>query len=299
MGGLVSGGSNRYESASEEFREDQQPVTIVNGVNSLFARRRSRKLSVRGIEVSDVERVRIDHLAVPCANRHPFSDYRFNKKLGAGAFSTVYKCTSVFNDTQVVAIKEVRTSDLTKDQLLDLQTEMNILSQVHHKNIVNLNAVFILPDKIFMVMEYLRGGELLKAICKRTCYEERDAKRVMIQLADAVRYLHHRGVIHRDLKPENIILETKDFQSGIKIVDFGFAIVTDDIQPRTKKYVKGTPGYMAPEVITSGEYTTGCDIWSLGVILYIILSGTMPFDARNKESVVVRILALALSIAIC
>jgi serine/threonine protein kinase len=154
MGGVVSGSANRYESGSEDFREDQQPVVLgAGGINGLFGRRRnSRKLSIRNLDARpDLERVRVDHLAVPCASRHPFGDYRFNKKLGAGAFSTVFKCTSVFNETQMVAIKEVRTADLTKDQLLDLQTEMNILSQVHHKNIVNLNAVFIQQDKIFMV----------------------------------------------------------------------------------------------------------------------------------------------------
>ncbi len=97
-------------------------------------------------------------------------------------------------------------------------------------------------------MDYLRGGELLKAICKRNFYEERDAKRVLIQLADALRYIHARGVVHRDLKPENIILETKDFYSPIRLVDFGFAAVASEAQLRTKKFVKGTPGYMAPEV---------------------------------------------------
>lgn len=97
-------------------------------------------------------------------------------------------------------------------------------------------------------MEYLRGGELLKAICKRNHYEERDAKRIMIQIVDAIRYIHNRDVVHRDLKPENIILETRDFHSSIKIVDFGFAVVMEDFPTKGTKYVKGTPGYMAPEV---------------------------------------------------
>ena len=100
-------------------------------------------------------------------------------------------------------------------------------------------------------MEYLKGGELLKAICKRSYYEERDAKRIIIQLIDGLRYPHKRDVVHRDLKPENIILETRDFYSNIKIVDFGFALVMNDYLNSKTKYVKGTPGYMAPEVQVS------------------------------------------------
>lgn len=139
---------NRYDGSFSSEVEELAPVAgpTTNG------RRRSRKLSLRFDSMGkEVERVRSSHLAVPCGNRHPFADYRFNKKLGAGAFSVVYKGTSVYNENATVAIKEVRTSELTKDQAQDLQTEMNILSQLQHKNIVKLTAVFVVPEKIFLV----------------------------------------------------------------------------------------------------------------------------------------------------
>lgn len=98
-------------------------------------------------------------------------------------------------------------------------------------------------------MEYLRGGELLKAICRRSFYEERDAINIMSQILEAVQYLHNKGIVHRDLKPENIIFEMKNQQvDEIKIIDFGFAALLDESPKKTAKYIKGTPGYIAPEV---------------------------------------------------
>ena len=147
MGGIVStDNTNRYDSLTEEVVVEEVQTT------NIFGRRRSRKLSLRNLDLKlGEENVQSDRLAVPCGNRHPFADYRFNKKLGAGAFSVVYKATSVYNDAAVVAIKEVRTTGLNKEQLHDLQTEMNILSQLHHKNIVNLTGVFFVQEKIFLV----------------------------------------------------------------------------------------------------------------------------------------------------
>lgn len=138
-------------------------------------------------------------------------------------------------------------------------------------------------------MEYLKGGELLQTICKRKNYTENDARRIMTQIISAVQYLHSRKVIHRDLKPENLILVNKDFYSEIKIVDFGYAYVLSekDSSDAQNNYSCGTPGYMSPEILLSQKYSTAGDIWSLGVILYIIISGTMPFNYRQKDIIIV------------
>lgn len=136
-------------------------------------------------------------------------------------------------------------------------------------------------------MEYLRGGELLNAICKRDHYTENDARRVFSQLISALSYLHARRVIHRDLKPENLILADRSFTSDIKLVDFGFSIVLDsDSSSVVTNLHCGTPGYMAPEIINNTSYSTSVDMWSSGVVLYILLSGLMPFNAKCSDLVV-------------
>jgi calcium/calmodulin-dependent protein kinase I len=141
-------------------------------------------------------------------------------------------------------------------------------------------------------MEYLRGGELLDAICQRECYTEGNARKIVIEIASALMYMHSRKVIHRDIKPENLILENRAEDSRVKIVDFGFAAVVNEHTGKPTSYLCGTPGYMAPEIIREMSYSTAVDMWSLGVIIYILLSGTMPFDCKNETKVLVSFLFL-------
>ena len=132
-------------------------------------------------------------------------------------------------------------------------------------------------------MEYLRGGQLLNAICKREYYRESDARRVMYQITMALHYMHERMVIHRDIKPENIILADRSLESPVKLVDFGFAVVESETTRQPSKQLVGSPGYFAPEVLRERSYSTKCDIWSLGVVFYIILSGLMPFSTEQSD----------------
>jgi calcium-dependent protein kinase len=138
-------------------------------------------------------------------------------------------------------------------------------------------------------MEYLKGGQLLNAICKREYYKESDARRIMIQITSALIYMHDRGVIHRDIKPENLILLDRSLESPIKIVDFGFATLESEVSRSFGKHLVGSPGYFAPEVLRDRTYSTKVDIWSLGVDLYIILSGVMPFsiDRDDEDAIIV------------
>jgi serine/threonine protein kinase len=159
---------------------------------------------------------------------------------------------------------------------------MNILSQLKHESIVSLLAVYSSNEKRFLIMEYLRGGQLLTAICKREFYHESDAGRLLFQLASALAYLHDRSVIHRDIKPENLILSNRNLDSPVKLVDFGFAVIENETTRSPSKQLVGSPGYFAPEVLRERSYTTKCDIWSLGVVFYILLSGLMPFSTDNE-----------------
>lgn len=181
-------------------------------------------------------------LNVPSFAGYPFVDYRFVRKIGSGAFSTVHKAHSVSDEHVVVAIKEVDTSRISKKHMADLHTEMNILSQLRHNSIVRFYSVYTTRDRVYMVMEYLSGGELLNAISKQQFYTEGDARRVLVQVAGALQYMHSKRVIHRDLKPENIILETYSLQSNVKIIDFGFAIMSTDAVAKYSSHVCGTPG---------------------------------------------------------
>lgn len=227
--------------------------------------------------------VRIDYLDVPYFDRHPFQDFRFGKKLGEGSFSVVYKGFIQAEETSCVAIKEITMSSLSKQQVVNLNNEMNILSQLKHESIVQLKSVYASGEKRFLIMEYLRGGQLLNAICKREYYRESDARRVMYQITMALHYMHERMVIHRDIKPENIILADRSLESPVKLVDFGFAVVESETTRQPSKQLVGSPGYFAPEVLRERSYSTKCDIWSLGVVFYIILSGLMPFSTEQSD----------------
>lgn len=207
--------------------------------------------------------------------------------LRRGSFATVFKGVLVSDEQVKVAIKEINIRTLGKQQLQDLNMEMNILSQLDHESIMEIYAVYTLPDKLFMVTEYLRGGELLTAICKRDHYHERDARRVMWQVTSALQYMHARRVIHRDIKPMNLILTERTLDSPVKIADFGFAAIDSDEIRRPGRFLCGTPGYIAPEVLTYRSYSTKVDMWSLGIVLYVLLSGYMPFptDENGEEHV--------------
>ena len=135
-------------------------------------------------------------------------------------------------------------------------------------------------------MEYLKGGELFTELCKNEIYNEAVVRNVMTQLMSAVAYLHKRKVIHRDLKPENIIFSHRSIESTLKIIDFGFATIEDkNIQSKFSKHICGTPGYIAPEVLKTKKYSCKVDIWSIGVILYLMLAGIRPYEADDPNPV--------------
>eukprot|EP01038_Epipyxis_sp_PR26KG_P004371 gene4371-6184_t len=203
-------------------------------------------------------------LQVEVITKHPIQYYRFNKKLGQGGFSVVYKASSIETNDKY-AIKQIDKKKMNKSQIANLQKEMNILSQLQHEFIVRLHSIHEINDKVFMVTEYLKGGELLNAICKREFYTEGDARRLLLQITSALVYLHSHKVIHRDLKPENLILERRSIYSNVKLIDFGFAMIESNEPDTPKRLLCGTPGYIAPEVIHHHFYSAQSDIWSLGI----------------------------------
>ncbi|KAL4508150.1 hypothetical protein ABPG72_021523 [Tetrahymena utriculariae] len=206
-------------------------------------------------------------------------DYKFLKELGSGAFGVVFLATHrITGDERAVkAVAKDRLSD--KQQFQD---EINILKELDHPNIVKLYEVYESESTIYLVTEYCEGGELFQYVVQNKRLQEKDAALIMRQLFSAVSYIHDNGVIHRDLKPENFLLKKKSDPTTIKMIDFGIS----------KKFKKGevlrqqsgTPYYIAPEVI-EGQYSEQVDNWALGVILYILLSGTPPFYGKNAQEI--------------
>jgi len=135
---------------------------------------------------------------------------------------------------------------------------------------------------MFLVMELVRGGELFDEIVKNKSLHEDEAKHIFRQLLEAVHYMHSRHVIHRDLKPENLLFYHPGHDSKIIITDFGLSCSRKSGQNQLMRTTCGTPEYIAPEILMRKPYTNAVDMWAIGVITFILLSGTMPFDDDNK-----------------
>lgn len=153
--------------------------------------------------------------------------------------------------------------------------EVEIMQRVEHKHCVRLFEIYETSSKLYMVMEILTGGELFDRIVSKGSYSESEAAGVVKTVALALKYLHSEGIVHRDLKPENLIYQNEKDDALLKITDFGLAKYrVRDTQLST---ACGTPGYVAPEVLEGKQYSKEVDLWSLGVILYILLCGFPPF----------------------
>lgn len=183
---------------------------------------------------------------------------------------------------KVYAIKIVDRLKLKRPACLF--EEISILSKLDHPNVIQLHDLFIEPERVFLVTEYMKGGDLFDRIAKERHYNEDDAKETCRVLFGAVAHIHSRKIAHRDLKPENILLSTLKNDSIIKIADFGFAKYK--VIPHSLQTECGTPKYMAPEILKGVKYDTKADIWSLGVITFVLLGGYYPFlgDDRDLQS---------------
>eukprot|EP00743_Colponemidia_sp_Colp-15_P009958 GILK01010923.1.p1 GENE.GILK01010923.1~~GILK01010923.1.p1 ORF type:complete len:658 (+),score=75.11 GILK01010923.1:67-1974(+) len=214
--------------------------------------------------------------------------YEFRGKLGAGQFAVVREAMNRTTN-QRVAIKIIDKGRLLPSQQSRLHAEVQVMRTAQHPHIVKLLDVFETDLHLYIVMELARGGELFDRICERGHFSEKTASRVMQKMVEAVDYLHSLGIIHRDLKPENVLLDSMDDDINIKIADFGLCKIfekNDELAAprltRAKTNV-GTPGYQAPEVLERKAYGNECDLWSLGVILYILLCGFPPFQDNDGD----------------
>jgi len=224
-----------------------------------------------------------DHTQLfPRENRDNIKDhYKLLEELGSGAFSVVVKATHK-ESGETFAVKIV---DKNSTGCKEMFEEISVMALLQHQNIVNFREIFDRKDGYYVVLEFITGGELFDRIIELQRYSEKEATHVMRQALGGLKHMHERDFAHRDLKPENLLLSSKDASATIKLADFGFSRKTSSGGDCHE--MVGTPEYMAPELVAQRDRDAGygrpVDIWALGVVLYILLSGIHPFQMEDEE----------------
>jgi calcium-dependent protein kinase len=210
------------------------------------------------------------------------NDYTIGDICGSGAFATVRKVTNKVSG-QVRALKIIKKQKGQDSARMYLEVE--ILKKLVHPNIMQIFEFYEDEKNFYIITELCEGGELFDQIVDKGSFNEQEAAWVMKQLMSAINYIHTNNIVHRDLKPENILLDTKK-NNIIKIIDWGTARFFEKNKKMNK--VSGTPYYIAPEVLFE-KYDEKCDIWSCGVIMYILLCGYPPFNGETDNEILNKI----------
>lgn len=202
-----------------------------------------------------------------------------NQVLGQGYFAVVKvgidKATG-----ERVAIKVVDKTLVEREETLE--NEIEILSQVDHPNIVKMHAIFDTEEHLLIVLDLMEGGELYDEIISRQLFTEKEAAHITKQLLEALVYLHEHGIVHRDLKLENLLLAKKG-ELTVKLADFGLSKL---FTGNSLKTACGTPFYVAPDILLATEdsgYGPEVDMWAVGILIYILLSGRLPFSGEDDQ----------------
>jgi len=213
--------------------------------------------------------------------------YALEEDLGSGAFAVVKRCRDL-DSGRAYAVKIIKKANLAGTDAVRLQQEIAILRKVRHPGVICLRGVCESADDVYLIMDLVDGGELFDEIVAHGAYGEYEASTIVRNILKALKYLHDLDVVHRDIKPENILL----FKKGsleIKLADFGLSKMFE--QTVRMSSAVGSPGYVAPEVLFDDSYGKPVDMWSVGVIAYILLSGTPPFYHKNVRELFKKIMA--------
>ena len=212
-------------------------------------------------------------------NEEITSVYTFEKRLGIGKFGVVNQVYLNKEHSKKFAVKSIKIESILSELNL-IENELEILRLVDHPNIIRYYETYNDNEYLHIVTELCTGGELFGRIVKKGKFEETEAAGIMEKILSAINFLHNLGICHRDIKPENFMFSSSDPDSEIKIIDFGLS--KKFISDNCMNDIVGTPFYVAPEVL-QGVYTNACDIWSVGVVLYAMLSGKPPFTGTSSE----------------
>uniref|UniRef100_A0A668A7Y5 MAP/microtubule affinity-regulating kinase 3 n=1 Tax=Myripristis murdjan TaxID=586833 RepID=A0A668A7Y5_9TELE len=221
-----------------------------------------------------------------CSDEHPhIGNYRLLKTIGKGNFAKVKLARHILTGREV-AIKIIDKTQLNPTSLQKLFREVRIMKSLNHPNIVQLFEVIETEKTLYLIMEYASGGEVFDYLVSHGRMKEKEARAKFRQIVSAVHYCHQKNIVHRDLKAENLLL---DADSNVKIADFGFS--NEFTMGSKLDTFCGSPPYAAPELFQGKKYDgPEVDIWSLGVILYTLVSGSLPFDGQNLKELRERVL---------
>ena len=212
--------------------------------------------------------------------------YDIQEQIGKGKFAIVYKGIHKLTG-RTVAIKILNKKDMTIIDLELVKTEMDVLKICQHPNIIKLYDIHENEENIYLIMEYCQGSDLFTYIEKRGYkLNEKRACEIIHKLCAAVYYLHSYGIVHRDLKPENIIMTDNTDNADIRLLDFGLSKILGPTEKCSEPF--GTISYVAPEVLKQKYYGREVDIWSIGIITYLLLCGCLPFDDEKSEKEIAR-----------
>ena len=212
--------------------------------------------------------------------------YDIQEQIGKGKFAIVYKGIHKLTG-RTVAIKILNKKDMTIIDLELVKTEMDVLKICQHPYIIKLYDIQENEENIYLIMEYCQGSDLFTYIEKRGYkLEEKKACEIIHKLCAAVYYLHSYGIVHRDLKPENIIMTNNSDDADIRLLDFGLSKILGPTEKCSEPF--GTISYVAPEVLKQKYYGREVDIWSIGIITYLLLCGCLPFDDEKSEKEIAR-----------
>mmetsp|Transcript_12369 Transcript_12369/g.18759 ORF Transcript_12369/g.18759 Transcript_12369/m.18759 type:complete len:905 (+) Transcript_12369:100-2814(+) len=214
-------------------------------------------------------------------------NYILISKLGSGSYAHVYK--AIHNKTNVeYAIKVISREKIESIKLQEnLNSEITIMRDYNHMNIIHLYECFTSNRHIYLVLEYCGGGDLQRYIRSYSRLEERVVRRFLVQLAQGLKFLHQMNIIHRDIKPQNLLMTDTTPQAVLKYADFGFAKNLQEAG--MAETLCGTPLYMAPEIFEMKKYDAKADLWSVGCVLYEMLVGSPPFKGQNKRELFLNI----------
>ncbi|KAK6480369.1 ribosomal protein S6 kinase alpha-6 isoform X1 [Huso huso] len=227
------------------------------------------------------------HVKEGCEKAAP-SQFELLKVLGQGSFGKVFLVRKIMGPDagQLYAMKVLKKASLKVRDRVRTKMERDILVEVNHPFIVKLHYAFQTEGKLYLILDFLRGGDVFTRLSKEVMFTEEDVKFYLAELALALDHLHNLGIVYRDLKPENILL---DEAGHIKLTDFGLSKESVDQDKKAYSFC-GTVEYMAPEVVNRRGHTQSADWWSLGVLMFEMLTGTLPFQGKDRNETMSMIL---------